>query len=169
MRTEPLMTRAANLFWKALTAIVMTAFAVMLITMAIQVISRYALGIAVPWTDEVSRYLFLAEIFLGSILALRYGEHIRISVVTDLLPPAARNVAASIADIVCIVVLLLLVIGAWNMMGRTSGILASTFRMSFSYIYFLQCFAALCMIVLLLGNLYRRLTGSRPSTRDGET
>lgn len=157
--------RAIELFWRLLTAIVMTAFALMLTIMAIQVISRYALGIAVSWTDEASRYLFLAEIYLGSVLALRYQEHIRITLVTDLMGPRLRHIVASLADIICILVLLMLVIGGWNMMDRTAGVLASTFRMSFSYIYLIQLISALMMIGLLVGDLYRRLLTKLPSTR----
>ncbi|QOR39043.1 TRAP transporter small permease [Billgrantia diversa] len=156
-------TRANDLFWRLLTAIVMSAFALMLIIMAIQVISRYALGIAVSWTDEASRYLFLAEIFLGSVLALRYQEHIRITLVTDMLGTRLRQIAASLADIICIVVLAMLAVGGWNMMERTAGVLASTFRMSFSYIYLIQMISALMMIGLLIGDLYRRLFVKLPS------
>jgi TRAP-type transport system small permease protein len=161
--TPDRVTRAIDLFWRLLTTIVMTAFALMLTIMAIQVISRYALGLAVSWTDEASRYLFLAEIFLGSVLALRYQEHIRITLVTDLLSPRLRHIAASLADIICILVLLMLVVGAWNMMDRTAGILASTFRLSFSYIYLIQLVSALMMIGLLIGDLYRRLFVTLPT------
>lgn len=169
MKTTERITRAIELFWRLLTGVVMTAFALMLIIMAVQVISRYALGIAVSWTDEASRYLFLAEIFLGSVLALRYQEHIRITIVTDILTPSLRNIAASVADVICVLVLLMLVVGAWNMMDRTAGIMASTFRMSFSYIYLIQMISALLMIGLLLGDLYRRLTGGLPITEDSRS
>ncbi|MFY0992463.1 TRAP transporter small permease [Halomonas sp. C05BenzN] len=169
MNTAERVTRAVELFWKLLTGIVMAAFALMLAIMAIQVISRYALGIAVPWTDEAARYLFLAEIFLGAVLALRYQAHIRITVVTDALGPRLRNLAASLADVICILVLLMLVIGAWNMMGRTAGVLASTFRMSFSYIYLIQLISALLMIGLLLGDLYRRIAGGPPTPEAGRS
>ncbi len=169
MKTAERITRALDLFWRLLTGVVMTAFALMLVIMAIQVISRYVLGIAVSWTDEASRYLFLAEIFLGSVLALRYQEHIRITIVTDLLSPSLRNIAASVADVICVLVLLMLVVGAWNMMDRTAGIMASTFRMSFSYIYLIQLISALLMIGLLLGDLYRRIVSRQPSPEHGRS
>lgn len=170
MKISERVTRALDLFWKLLTGVVMTAFALMLIIMAVQVISRYALGIAVSWTDEASRYLFLAEIFLGSVLALRYQEHIRITIVTDILSPFVRNIIASVADVICVLVLLMLVAGAWNMMDRTAGIMASTFQMSFSYIYLIQMISALLMIALLLGELYQRLMGTpQPTIEDGRS
>lgn len=160
MKAAERITHAIDLLWKLLTAVVMTAFALMLIIMAIQVISRYALGVAVPWTDEASRYLFLAEIFLGSVLALHYQEHIRITVVTDLLPPPLRHVVTSLADIVCMLVLLMLIVGAWNMMERTAGVMASTFNISFSYIYLIQMISALFMMGIFLSDLYLRIVAA---------
>nr|WP_275445728.1 MULTISPECIES: TRAP transporter small permease [unclassified Halomonas] len=142
-----------------MTTIVVAAFCLMLTVMAIQVISRYTLGLAVPWTDEVSRYLFLAEIFLGSVLALRYQEHIRVTIVTDLLPPKAARLVAALADLIGIAVLLMLMGGAWNMMERTAGVFASTFRMSFSYVYLMQFIAALLMVILLVDQCQRHLRG----------
>lgn len=164
MKTAERITHAIDLCWKLLTAVVMTAFALMLIIMAIQVISRYALGMAVPWTDEASRYLFLAEIFLGSVLALRYQEHIRITVVTDLLPTPLRHVANALADLVCMLVLLMLIVGAWNMMERTAGVMASTFNMSFSYIYLIQMVSALLMMGIFLSDLCLRIVAARQLT-----
>ena len=46
MKTAERITRAVDLFWKLLTGVVMSAFALMLIIMMIQVVSRYTLGIA---------------------------------------------------------------------------------------------------------------------------
>lgn len=156
-------------FWRLLTLVVVTAFGLMLTVMAIQVISRYSLGIAVPWTDEVSRYLFLSEIFLGSVLALRYQEHIRITVVTDLLSPSLRRIAALLADLICIAVLVMMMGGAFNMMERTAGVFASTFDMSFSYLYLMQLIAAGLMILLLVEDIINRLRGledhNRPDTQ----
>ena len=125
-----------------------------------------ALGVAVPWTDEVSRYLFLAEIFLGSVLALRYQEHIRITVVTDLLPAGAQRWAAVAADAISILVLLMIMGGAFNMMERTAGIFASTFDMSFSYLYLMQLVAAGLMALLLVEDLVVRLCGKPPTLPD---
>ncbi|MAY73097.1 MAG: C4-dicarboxylate ABC transporter permease [Halomonas sp.] len=166
MTSSPTLSRALGAFWWLLTTVVVGAFGMMLLVMAIQVIARYALGVAVPWTDEVSRYLFLAEIFLGSVLALRYQEHIRITVVTDLLPASAQRWAAVAADAISILVLLMIMGGAFNMMERTAGIFASTFDMSFSYLYLMQLVAAGLMALLLVEDLVVRLCGKPPTLPD---
>lgn len=47
MKTAERVTRTIEIFWQLLTGVVMTAFVLMLVIMVVQVISRYALGIAV--------------------------------------------------------------------------------------------------------------------------
>lgn len=99
-------------------------------------------------------------------LALRYQEHIRITVVTDLLPASAQRWAAVAADAISILVLLMIMGGAFNMMERTAGIFASTFDMSFSYLYLMQLVAAGLMALLLVEDLIVRLRGKPPTLPD---
>lgn len=148
MNTPSPLARAAELFWQLLTAVVVTCFSLMLVIMMIQVIARYALSVAVPWTDEASRYFFLAAIFLGAVLAQRRREHIRITILIDVLPEKARRILGAISDTICMVVAGMLLYGALIMMERTAGIYASTFQLSFSWIYAIQ-FAGIFAMMLL--------------------
>jgi TRAP-type transport system small permease protein len=140
-------------FWNLLTVIVVTCFFLMLVVMLIQIASRYVFGIGVPWTDEVSRYLYISEIFLGTALAQRTHEHISISVVTDLLPVTGKKIFAAVADLITIVVSGLIVYGGILMMQVTKGIYASTFNMSFSYLYLVQIIGIILFALLVLRDL----------------
>lgn len=154
MNTPSPLSRASELFWRFLTAVVVTCFSLMLVIMMIQVIARYALSVAVPWTDEASRYFFLAAIFLGAVLAQRRREHIRITILTEVLPDKARHVLAGISDAVCIGVAGMLLYGALVMMERTAGVYASTFELSFSWIYAIQFAGILAMMLLSCRDLF---------------
>ena len=152
-------------FWNLLTVIVVACFSLMLVVMLIQISSRYIFGIGVPWTDEVSRYLYISEIFLGTALAQRKKEHIRITIVTDLLPATWKKVAACLADLITLLVSAMLVYGAVHMMKVTKGIYASTFNMSFSYLYLIQILGIVLFSLLVLRDLFSRLN---PNARENE-
>lgn len=157
MKTPTPLSTATALFWRLLTTIVVCCFSLMLVIMMIQVIARYALEVAVPWTDEASRYFFLAAIFLGAVLAQRQREHISITILTDILPDKVRRVLAAISDAVCITVAAMLVFGAFSMMERTAGIYASTFDLSFSWIYSIQLVGLALMMLLSCRDLFLKL------------
>lgn len=49
------------------------------------VITRYLLGGAPMWTDELARFLMIAAAFLGSAVVWSRGEHMRVSLAERLL------------------------------------------------------------------------------------
>jgi TRAP-type C4-dicarboxylate transport system permease small subunit len=61
------------------------AFLPMLLLMVVQVIYRYVLHIALPWSEELIRYMFVAASFLGAALVSKERSHISIDVFDSLL------------------------------------------------------------------------------------
>ena len=57
------------------------AFAVVAMTLLVffQVVNRYIIGWIVPWTEEVSRILFIWITFVGAYIALKANSHIAVS------------------------------------------------------------------------------------------
>src|SRR5512143_2909754 len=57
------------------------ALAVVVMTLLVffQVLNRYIIGWIVPWTEEVSRILFIWITFAGAYIALKMHSHIAVS------------------------------------------------------------------------------------------
>ena len=62
-------------------AYVLLACAVSLMT--VQVILRFGFNAPQAWAEEVDRYLFIWSVYLGAVIALMKGTHIRVTFVTD--------------------------------------------------------------------------------------
>ncbi|MEI6213817.1 MAG: TRAP transporter large permease subunit [Desulfuromonadales bacterium] len=77
-------------------------FAEILVLLA-GVISRYVFNSPLTWTDELASILFLWLAMLGAVIALRRGEHMRLTAFVNMLPPIWRpwveNVAAMVAAV----------------------------------------------------------------------
>jgi TRAP-type C4-dicarboxylate transport system permease small subunit len=65
--------------------ITLLAFAPMLLLMVVQVVFRYMLEVALPWSEELIRYLFVAASFLGAALVSKERSHISIDLFDSLL------------------------------------------------------------------------------------
>ena len=65
------------------------AFSVALIFM--QVIMRYVFGNSLAWSEELGRYLFVWQIWLGTSFAARTKAHLRITIVRDKLQAGNRK------------------------------------------------------------------------------
>ena len=71
----------------------------------VEVVLRYGFNTGFSWSEELSRFLFIAITFIGASEALRKGQHASVSVFIDMLP---NNVREKINFIVYIFMLLFL-------------------------------------------------------------
>jgi len=63
----------------------MTVVAVLAVILIAAVFWRYALNNAIPWSEELSKYLMVWLTFLGAPIALRHGSHINIDLLQQLM------------------------------------------------------------------------------------
>lgn len=76
----------SGLIHNFLEVVTMVGFIGMLLSTGGQVLFRYALRISVPWTEELSRILFILTMFLGIAIAIREREHIVVDFLFKKLP-----------------------------------------------------------------------------------
>lgn len=73
----------------AIASVLLFAIGVML---TYEVVARYFFNAPTIWAEELSRLAMIWAVFIGSAALLRGGDHIRVTVITEKLPPALRNV-----------------------------------------------------------------------------
>jgi TRAP-type C4-dicarboxylate transport system permease small subunit len=146
-----------SLFWHGVESLMILAFVGMLCVMFVQVFARYALAIAVPWTDETSRFLYIAQIFLGMGIAQRYGQHIRITVVLDLMGQKLRNRIEILADVLTALIGVAIVFGAFQMFFKSGNAMASTLPLRMSSIYAVQFMGLFLYVMLILKSIWDKL------------
>ena len=57
-----------------------------------QVIMRYVFGSALSWSEELARFLFIWEIWLGIAYATKMECHLRITMIRDRIPGKAKEI-----------------------------------------------------------------------------
>ena len=60
-------------------------FILMIFFMVFQVTARFILQFPAPWTEELSRYLWIGVGFIGSAVALKNHQHIEINLIAPLI------------------------------------------------------------------------------------
>lgn len=85
----------------------------MMLIMTYDVVARYLFNSPTMWGGEIASYLMIAIVFLGLGHNLRLGSHIRIDVVTNLVPPRVRLLLEALAYAVGIVFAAMLLVGCW--------------------------------------------------------
>jgi len=86
-------------YHRLLTWLMAAAIAILIIPVTLQIVSRYtALIPSWIWTEELSRFLFIWMIMLGSMIAVREGTHFVVDVLPPL-PPRPNAVLQLVADL----------------------------------------------------------------------
>src|SRR3546814_13727980 len=62
-------------------------YSFIVLVIAIEVIRRFGLMYSSVWGEEAARYAFIYLVWIGAAVAVRDRAHIRIDVITHLLPP----------------------------------------------------------------------------------
>ena len=79
--------------------------AILIVSCAIQVFTRYISKNPPGWTDELARFSFVWCSCLGAAVALDHGLHAGITLLAEHLPPKARRVQNVIINIIVMIVM----------------------------------------------------------------
>ena len=84
------MKRFLDGYHRLLTWLMAATVAILIVPVTLQIVSRYtALIPAWIWTEELSRFLFIWMIMLGSMVGVREGTHFIVDVWPELKPRSA--------------------------------------------------------------------------------
>jgi tripartite ATP-independent transporter DctM subunit len=96
---------------ETIAAVLVLAEVVVLLT---GVIARFAFHAPLIWTDEFASILFLWLAMLGAVIALRRGEHMRMTAVVGRLEPGTRAVFEAVAIAACLAFLAMVAFPSWE-------------------------------------------------------
>src|SRR5512143_569958 len=78
------------------------------------VVSRYVFNRPLTWSDELASVLFLWLAMLGAVIALRRGEHMRLTTFVTLLTPGRRAWVDTLGALIVIAFVLLILPAAYE-------------------------------------------------------
>ena len=105
------------------------AFVILIVVTFGGVIMRYILSSPLAWAEEVQLWMFLWITFLGAGAAFRYGSHVAVEIVYEILPVKVKHVMDYINYIIVMLILLYLMFLGFDLLalmakiGKTTAIL----------------------------------------------
>lgn len=68
----------------------------------ISIIFRYFLKDSLVWTEEVARFTLIYSVMFGSVVAISFGDHVKITFFLEYLPETIRKVIVTICHLMII-------------------------------------------------------------------
>lgn len=163
---ERIMLKYLKDFEESLSILLLAA---LLITLFLQIFSRFVLGSPLIWTEEVSRYLFIYCALLGICTVAKYRGHVRIDFFVGLLPAVARKLIEMVFDIAVVVLLCYLIYIGYNMTLMQHRLLMVSLDLPMSWLYGAYPIATALLVLRLVQRLYRDIKTLKAEPQSGES
>ncbi len=121
-----------------------------------QVIARFVFNRALPWPEEISRYLMIWACFLGSSLAVKYGEHIGVIFIVKRIPDGIRKYISLIVKLAVIVFLAFAAYHGFRMLEMTSRQVAPASGLNMAIAYAAIPVGSLFGLVHAIVNIFEK-------------
>ena len=122
------------------------------------IIWRYVLDKPLIWSNELAEILFLWLVSLGAAVALRRGEHMRMTVLVARLPPAWQRFPARLAGLIVAVFTLELIVPGIGYMREQQAITTPTLHIPGSWEVAGQLLALALLFYIALRQLFEGVT-----------
>ncbi len=135
-------------------------FGLMVILVFGNVVLRYGFNYGIIFSEEVSRFLFVWMVFLGSVLMLHDNGHLGVHTVTKKLPLIGKKACKLISDVTVLACCVLMTYGGWKIVVLNMAYIAPVSGIPIGVVYMALLVCSIGMGVLLLGSIYRLLSGT---------
>jgi len=108
---------------------------VTVVVIFVQVIARYILEVALPWTEEFARFAFLWLIFLANAMAERQKEHFRVSYFVEQAPPKLRYAFWATGEILIFVFFIWLLMDSLTFVQMGKRMISPVMQLRLDWIY----------------------------------
>jgi TRAP-type C4-dicarboxylate transport system permease small subunit len=111
---------------------------------------RYLTSESLPWAEEVSRHMMVWLTFLGAGPVLRYGGHIAVENLQDVLPPAGAIAVRALVAALLFAFFAFMAWYGWTYTQRTLFQTTAATQIPFAYIYAAMPIGAVALIAHFL-------------------
>ena len=149
------MTRCMDMLETAIRWTVVALLAVMVAAIGSQVFARYIFHQSLYWTEELGRHVMVWMIFLASVICVRRGHHLSITLLKERLSPRRQALMQMLGAAVLAYFFYMMVVHGWTLSQKTMMQRSSALHYPMGYIYAALPVSGLLMFIVNLEVLIR--------------
>ncbi len=109
----------------------------MVIIVFVQVIFRYILNNSLSWSEELVRYIFIWQVWLGASLGMRINEHIRVDMFVKLLPNVPQKILGILTDLLVLAFYIFLIVYGFKYLQNViaKDMNSTALKLPLAYVY----------------------------------
>jgi TRAP-type C4-dicarboxylate transport system, small permease component len=134
-----------------IAAILLAAMCCLVFT---NVVCRYLLHFSIPWSEEISRFLQIWTVFLGTALVYKENGHMGMDVLVKKFPPQLARFIAILVDVIIIFLTYLIGRGGLQLTLSMRAWTAPASGLSYSWKFAIVVFSMVLMLIFALDKLF---------------
>lgn len=160
--------KVSNGLTKAMHVVMILLFIWMVFSLGIQVVARYVFNKSFVWSEESARYCMIWMVFIGATEILFNGDHIKVSIVEDLLKGAGKRLILVIQDILGLIFSLMLAYYSFPQVALASKAVSSNMDVNMGIVYGIFPVVTILMAVAFVFRLILTLAKKGGDVEGGE-
>lgn len=138
-------------------------YAMVVITILMEVIRRFVLSYSSIWGEEIARYAFIYLVWIGAAAAVKQRAHIRIDLIMHALPNRAKAAVYLFGDLCTVALVLLTLYWSLDSIATSLRFGSVTHGLRISLVWFLAAvpFGFTLMIIRLAQSIWRDIVDLR--------
>ncbi|MDO8774800.1 MAG: TRAP transporter small permease [Burkholderiaceae bacterium] len=153
------MKKFIDMYCKGISYLIAAALALMVVLVFGNVFMRYAFNSGFSVSEELSRWLFVWLTFLGAVVAVRDNGHLGTDMLVGRLGPTGKKMCMGLSLVLILFCLWLLFKGSYDQSVINWDTTSAVMEVSMSYFYASGMAFSVLSAPILLGDLWRLLTG----------
>lgn len=148
--------KVSDVLTKIMKVVMVVLFIWMIFALGVQVIARYIFGKGFTWTDESARYCMIWMVFIGATEILFNDEHIKVTVIEDLLHGGGKKALHVFQDVCGLVFAIIMARYSFPQVALASKAVSANMDINMGIVYaifpvvsILMCIAYVFRLILL--------------------
>lgn len=157
MKKKSFLSQLCNIYNSLEEYLLISSLIINVLLVFTQVIMRTVFKNSLTWSEELSRYIFIWQIWLGASIALKYKEHIKVTMIFSFIKNKYMQAAISLfADLLWFFFCAYMVVNGRELLVSMAARKAASSGLGLPLVYVYSVFpiASFLMCVRLLGVLY---------------
>lgn len=152
---------SSTLGWisRAIEFVMVLCLAIMTVLVFGNVVLRYAFNSGIGISEEISRYLFVWLTFFGAVIGMRERAHLGMDSVVQHLPACGKKICLGLSELIMLGCCWLFLDGSWQQTIINLDNHAPVSDLPLAYIYGVGVFASIAIGLILIGSLFKLITG----------
>ena len=149
--------KANNILQRVINGLVAIILGALVLIVFSNVLGRYIFHSSLAWSEEISRFLLIWMVLLGSISAYINDEHLGLDLLVKVLPKRLAQAVAVLGDILVIYALGLLISGGYNMTVESWTWTSPATSTPYGYVYIMIPVAGTILLIQALVKVFKHI------------